>query len=103
MYGVPQGSVLGLLVFVLFINDLHKSVEFSSVHHFADDANFIFTDNSMKKINKHINRDLKVVVRWIRANELSLNTSKTELVIFKPQNKIISKHLNFCIKKWSKN
>ena len=97
MYGVPQGSVLGLLLFIVFINDLHKSVEFSSVHHFADDTNLILTDKSMKKINKHINRDLKLVVQWIRANKLSLNTSKTELVIFKPKNKIISKHLNFCI------
>ena len=97
MYGVPQGSVLGPLLFILFINDLHKSVEFSSVHHFADDTNLILTDKSMKKINKHINRDLKLVVQWIRANKLSLNTSKTELIIFKPKNKIITKHLNFCI------
>ena len=51
----------------------------------------------MKKINKHIVRDLKLVVEWIRANRLSLNTSETELVIFKSKNKIISKHLNFCI------
>ena len=97
MYGVLQGSVLGPLLLIVFINDLHKSVEFSSVHHFADDTNLILTDKSMKKINKHINRDLKLVVQWIRANKLSLNTSKTELVIFKSKNKIITKHLNFCI------
>ena len=96
-YGVPQGSVLGPLLFILFINDLHKAVEFSSVHHFADDTNLILTDKSMKKINKHINGDLKLVVEWIRTNRLSLNTSKTELVIFKSKNKIITKHLNFCI------
>ena len=90
-------SVLGPLLFILFINDLYKSVEFSSVHHFADDTNLILTDKSMKKINKHINRDLKLVVQWIRANKLSLNTSKTELVIFKPKNKIITKHFNFRI------
>ena len=51
----------------------------------------------MKKINKHINGDLKLVVEWIRTNRLSLNTSKTELVIFKSKNKIITKHLNFRI------
>ena len=97
MYGVPQGSVLGPLLSILFNNDLHKSVEFSSVHYFADDTNLILTDKSMKKINKHKNRDLKLVVQWIRANKLILNTGKTELVIFKPKNKIITKHLNFHI------
>ena len=83
--------------FILFINDLHKPVEVSPVHHFADDTNLILTDKPMKKINKHVNTDLKLVVQWIRTNKLSLNTSKTELVIFKPKNKIITKHLNFCI------
>ena len=73
MYGVLQGSVLGPFLFILFINDLHKSFEFSSVNHFADDTNLILTDKSMKSINKHINRDLKLVVQWIRANKLSLN------------------------------
>ena len=51
----------------------------------------------MKKINKHINKDLKLVAVWIRANRLSLNTSKTELVIFTSKNKVITKHLNFHI------
>ena len=70
---------------------------FSLVHHFVDDTNLILTEKSMKKINKHINRDLKLDAEWIRADRLSLNTSKTELLIFKSKNKIITKHLNFCI------
>ena len=93
--GIPHGSVLGPLLFILFINDLHKAVEFSSVHHFADDTNLLLIDKSLKKINKHINRDLKLTVDWIRANKLSLNASKTEIILFKPRNKKITKQLNF--------
>ena len=67
------------------------------MHHFADDTNLLLTENSLKKLNKHINRDLKFVVQWIRANKLSLNTGKTKIVIFKSRNRKISKHLNFRI------
>ena len=94
-YGVPQGSVLGPLLFILFINDLHKAVEFSSVHHFDDDTNLLLIDKSLKKMNKHIKRDLKLTVDWIRAKKLSLNTSKTEITLFKPRNTKITKQLNF--------
>ena len=69
MYGVPQGSLLEPRRVILFMNDLQKDVEFSSVHHFTDDINLILTDKLIKKINKQINRDL-MVVEWIRANRL---------------------------------
>ena len=71
--GVPQGSLLGPVLFILFINELHKAVDCSTVHHFTDDTNLLLTENSLKKFNKHINRDLKFVVQWIQANKLRNN------------------------------
>ena len=63
--GVPQESMLGPIFFILFINDFHKAVGFSIVHHFVDWINLLLTENSLKKLNKHINRDLKLVAQWL--------------------------------------
>ena len=74
---------------------MHKTAKFSLAYCFADDTNLLLTEKLLKKIN--VNADLKLVVDWIMANKLSLNTSKTQLVIFKSKNKIDTKHLSFYI------
>ena len=97
-YGVPQGSVLGPLLFLIYINDLNKAIKYSDVHHSADDTNLLLSDKSLKKINKHINNDLKLLNIWLRANKISLNPSKTEIILFRPKSQSnITKHLNFRI------
>ena len=83
------------MLFIVFINDLNLSVNSSKVHHFADDTNLLLINKSLKKINSLINHDLALLVQWLRANKISLNTSKTEIIIFRPKHKIITKHLNF--------
>ena len=83
--------------FFIYINDLHKCVKHATPYHFADDTNLLLTNKSIKKINKYINHDLSSLVNWLRANKISLNTNKTELIIFKSKHKILTKHLNFRI------
>ena len=85
--GVPQGSVLGPLLFLIYINDLNQALKFCKVHHFADDTNLLHTSKSIYRLNKYVNLDLKNLTNWLNANRISLNVKKTELVIFKHQRK----------------
>ena len=91
---MPQGSVLGPLLFLLYINDLHVAIKHCKVHHFADDTNLLIINKSLKRLNELLNIDLKNLTNWLNANKTSLNVSKTELIIFKPKRK----PLNFNIK-----
>ena len=93
-YGVPQGSILGPLLFLVYINDLHEAVTHSLIHHFVNDSNILYCSKSLKKINKYINHDLSQIRQWLRANRISINANKTELIIFRPKNKSITRQLN---------
>ena len=75
------GSILWSLLFLIYINELSKVIIFSSVHHFADDTNVLYVSSYSKDINEKINHDLSHLVQWLRANKISLNVSKTEIVM----------------------
>ena len=77
----------GCYISWLDVNDLNQAIKFCKVHHFADYTNLLCLGNSIKKLNKLVNADLKRLVNWLNANKISLNVKKTEIVIFKSKQK----------------
>ncbi|PNF26486.1 hypothetical protein B7P43_G14318 [Cryptotermes secundus] len=81
-HGVPQGSVLGPLLFLLFINDLPHAIPQAKVVLFADDTNILFTDNSLSSLNIKIKKVIDQLESWFNVNQLFVNTDKTKVLFF---------------------
>ena len=79
---------MGPLLFLIYINNLNNVLDKCKVHHFGDDTNLLFGSKCPSEISCVMNNELKLLTGWLRADKLSLNESKTKLLIFRPSRKL---------------
>ena len=87
--GAPHGSVLGPLLFLLYINDSNKTSSVLDLHLFPDDSNLFFSHKNLQTLESIVNNELSNIHEWLCANILSLNTDKTNYVL----SHIVQKHI----------
>ena len=85
--GVPQGSILGPLLFLLYINDIQNCSKLISIILFADDTTISYSHKCLKTLNKTIQLELDKISNWLNVNKLSINISKTKFIVFRSSKK----------------
>ena len=95
--GVPQGSILGPLLFLLFINDLPLLLKHCFSDFFADDSTIHSRAPSIAKVNKELQAGLKIAVAWSKQNKLPINYDKTTYMVLGTKPKEHDTYHMFCI------
>ena len=79
--GVPQGSCLGPLLFIIYLNDFETCLELSKASMYADDTHVTMTSNNLENLLENAQRELLNISEWMRINKLTANPKKTEYIL----------------------
>ena len=89
-----QGSILGTLLFLIYINDLNNSISKLSAILFADDTNLFCSGKDLQELELIVNAQLTGVQEWLTLNQLTLNIKKSKFIIFKSHKKPLKRELH---------
>ena len=101
--GVPQGSVLGPILFLIYINDIYMSSDKFYFYLFADDTNLLYANSNLKVLEATVNYELSKVSSWLMVNKLTLNVQKSNFVIFHPRQRRVDYNVKISVFDNNKN
>ena len=97
LHGVPQGSILGPLLFIIYINDLPNITNLAEFILYADDANIIVTGFSEEEVQWKVDQLTSLLIRWVDHNGLSLNLKKTHFMLFSNRRSLAHSNIHVSI------
>ena len=92
LFGIPQGSILGPLLFITYINDLPSVIKHCNIQLSADDTLLYFSSSSVGKVESALAGDLESIINWLNKNYLFLNYTKTKMMLSGTRQRLGSVH-----------